>query len=107
MKSSIYWMLFQILIGIWLLFSPVVLGLRELKAIMVNDMVLGGIVIVIGIAMIVYDFYQGEDSERMSEELHSGTQGRKKKGFGKEGTGRSTGGRESHGTFGWFFLGGE
>lgn len=73
MKSSIYWMLFQILIGIWLLFSPVVLGLRELKAIMVNDMVLGGIVIVIGIAMIVYDFYQGEDSERMSEELHSGT----------------------------------
>ena len=73
MKSSIHGMLFQILIGIWLLFSTVVLGLRELKVIMVNDMVLGGIVIVIGIAMIVYDFCQGEDSERMSEELHSGT----------------------------------
>jgi len=59
MKSSIHGMLFQILIGIWLLFSTVVLGLRELKVIMVNDMVLGGIVIVIGIAMIVYDFCQG------------------------------------------------
>jgi uncharacterized membrane protein HdeD (DUF308 family) len=73
MKSLIYWMLFQILIGIWLLFSPLVLGLSEEKAITVNNMVLGGIVIVIGIAMIVYDFYQGEDSERLSEELHSGT----------------------------------
>ena len=66
-------MLFQILIGIWLLFSSLVLGLREEKTITVNNMVLGGIVIVIGIAMIVYDFYQGENSERLSEELHSGT----------------------------------
>ena len=73
MKSLIYWMLFQILIGIWLLFSPLVLGVRELEAMTVNDMVLGGIVILLGIAMIVYDFYRGEGPERLSEELHSGT----------------------------------
>lgn len=73
MKNLVYWMLFQIAIGIWLLFSPLVLGVRELSAITVNDMVLGGIVIALAIGMIVYDFYQGEDSERLSEELHSGT----------------------------------
>ncbi len=73
MKSLIYWMVFQILVGIWLVFSPVVLGLRQLNAMTVNDMVLGGIVIFLGIAMIVYEFYRGEDSEHLSEELHAGT----------------------------------
>ncbi len=73
MKSLVYWMLFQILLGIWLLFSPLVLGAGEVRGMTVNDMILGGIVIALGIATIVYDFYRDEDSERLSEELHSGT----------------------------------
>ncbi len=73
MKSLVYWMVFQIIIGLWLVFSPVVLGSKELNAMTANDMLLGGIVITLAIGMIVYDFYRDEDSEHLSDELHSGT----------------------------------
>ena len=38
MKSLIYWMVFQILIGIWSFISPFVMGFGEVTGVAVNNM---------------------------------------------------------------------
>ncbi len=49
MKTLFYVMMFQVLVGIWLIISPFVLGYKEMAAVTINDLVFGGVVIIIGI----------------------------------------------------------
>jgi hypothetical protein len=49
MKNLFYVMLFQVLVGIWLIVSPFVLGYREITNMTINDLVFGGIVVIVGI----------------------------------------------------------
>jgi len=51
MKNLIYLMVFQVLVGIWLIISPFVLGYREITNMTINDLVFGGIVVILGIAV--------------------------------------------------------
>jgi uncharacterized membrane protein len=48
-KSMITLMVFQILVGIWLIISPFVLGYRQIATMTANDVVFGGVVIILGI----------------------------------------------------------
>ncbi len=50
MKNLLYLMVFQVLVGIWLIISPFVLGYREITNMSINDLVFGSIVIILGIA---------------------------------------------------------
>jgi hypothetical protein len=49
MKNLFYLMVFQVLVGIWLIISPFVLGYREFGTMTINDLVFGAIVVIIGI----------------------------------------------------------
>ena len=51
MGSLRYWMIFQVVLGIWLIVSPFVLGFREITTMTVNDVVLGAIVAILGLVM--------------------------------------------------------
>ncbi len=51
MKSMIYLMVFQVLVGIWLIVSPFVMGYREITNMTINDLVFGAIVVILGIAV--------------------------------------------------------
>ena len=74
MKSLIYWMVFQMLIGAWLFVSPFVTGFRELTGPSILNMALGVITVLIGLATVMYEVYQknenpcdrGEPQERTS-----------------------------------------
>jgi hypothetical protein len=48
MGSLRYWMIFQVVLGIWLIVSPFVLGFRELTNMTINDIILGAIVAILG-----------------------------------------------------------
>ena len=50
MKNLFYVMVFQVLVGIWLMISPFVLGFKEISNMTINDLVFGAIVAIIGIA---------------------------------------------------------
>jgi multisubunit Na+/H+ antiporter MnhE subunit len=50
MKNLLYVMVFQVLVGIWLMISPFVMGFKEITSMTVNDLVFGAIVAIIGIA---------------------------------------------------------
>jgi hypothetical protein len=60
MRSLIYWMVLQMLIGIWLFISPFVMGFRELTGVAVNNMVFGAIVVILGLGVSLYEFYHTE-----------------------------------------------
>jgi hypothetical protein len=60
MKSLIYWMIFQMLIGIWLFISPFVMGFREVTGVTVNNMVFAAIVVILGLVVSLYEFYHRE-----------------------------------------------
>jgi hypothetical protein len=62
MRSLIYWMILQILIGIWLFISPFLMGFRELTSVAVNNMVFGAIVVILGIGVSLYRSYPPEGS---------------------------------------------
>jgi len=62
MRSLIYWMILQILIGIWLFISPFLMGFRELTRVAVNNMVFGAIVVILGIGVSLYESYHQEES---------------------------------------------
>lgn len=49
MKNLFYVMVFQVLVGIWLIISPFVLGYREITNMTANDLVFGAIVVILGI----------------------------------------------------------
>ena len=51
MGSLRYWMIFQVVLGIWLIVSPFVLGYREITSMSLNDMILGAIVAILGLVM--------------------------------------------------------
>ncbi len=49
MKNLFYLMVFQVLVGLWLIISPFVLGYREITNMTINDLVFGAIVVILGI----------------------------------------------------------
>ncbi len=51
MGSLRYWMILQIVLGIWLAVSPFVLGFREITSMTMNDMVLGAIMVILGLVV--------------------------------------------------------
>lgn len=54
MKNLFYTMVFQILVGIWLMVSPFVLGYREVTSMTTNNMIFGAIVLILGIGVAYY-----------------------------------------------------
>lgn len=48
-----YWMVFQILLGIWLIISPFALGFREITSMTVNDVILGAVVAILGLVVAI------------------------------------------------------
>lgn len=52
MRKLFYLMVFQILVGIWLMISPFVLGYREITGLTTNNMIFGAIVLILGIGEI-------------------------------------------------------
>ncbi len=50
-KNLIGWMVFQILVGIWLLISPFVLGFSGARSADVNSIIFGIVVILIALGM--------------------------------------------------------
>ncbi len=54
MRRLFYLMMFQILIGIWLMISPFVLGYREITGITTNNLVFGALVLLLGIGVVSY-----------------------------------------------------
>jgi hypothetical protein len=51
MRNLVYLMVFQILVGIWLMVSPFVLGYREITGLITNNMIFGAMVLVIAIGV--------------------------------------------------------
>jgi hypothetical protein len=51
MGSLRYWMIFQVLVGVWLAVSPFALGYREITSMTINDMLLGAIVVILGLVV--------------------------------------------------------
>ena len=51
MKNLIYLMVFQVLVGIWLIISPFVMGYRQITNMTINDLVFGAIVVILGIGV--------------------------------------------------------
>lgn len=54
MRNLLYLMVFQILVGLWLMVSPFVLGYREITSITTNNRIFGAIVLILGIGAIYY-----------------------------------------------------
>ncbi len=55
MGSLRYWMVFQAVLGIWLVFSPFFLGYREITSMTINDMIVGAIMVILGLAVAFTD----------------------------------------------------
>jgi hypothetical protein len=51
MESLGYWMIFQVVLGIWLIISPFALGFREVTGMAINDVIVGGVVAILGLAV--------------------------------------------------------
>ncbi len=51
MGSLRYWMIFQVVLGIWLIVSPFALGFREISSMTINDVILGAIVAILGLVV--------------------------------------------------------
>lgn len=64
MESLRYWMIFQILVGIWLIVSPFALGFREITGMTVNDVILGAIVAILGLAVAIIGLPEVRHSEK-------------------------------------------
>ncbi len=77
MKNLIYWMILQMIIGIWLFISPFVMEFREMTAIALNDMLLGAVVIALGLGVFLYESAEGEAFSTMGSELHMSSSLRK------------------------------
>ena len=62
MKSLIYWMVLQMLVGIWLFISPFVMEFREMTRVSDNNMVVGAVVFILGLSVALYEhYYRGEE----------------------------------------------
>jgi len=51
MRNIVYMTVFQILVGIWLMVPPFVLGYREITSLTTNNMIFGAIVLILGIGI--------------------------------------------------------
>jgi hypothetical protein len=51
MGSLGYWMIFQVVLGIWLIISPFALGFREVTGMAINDVIVGAGVAILGLAI--------------------------------------------------------
>ncbi len=49
MGSLRYWMIFQVVVGIWLAASPYFLGYREISTMTLNNIIVGGIMAILGL----------------------------------------------------------
>ncbi len=58
------WMIFQVLVGIWLMVSPFVLGCREVMSMTANDIIFGAVVAILGLVFIFMGFPQWRHRER-------------------------------------------
>ncbi len=67
MKSLVYWMGFQMLIGIWLFISPFVMGFNEMTHIAINNMVLGALVAILGLGFSLFEYHQEESLSRVEQ----------------------------------------
>ncbi len=54
MRNLLYLMVFQILVGLWLMVSPFVLGYREITSITTNNLIFGAIVLILGVGVAYY-----------------------------------------------------
>lgn len=70
MKRIIYGMVFQILIGIWLLVSPAALQFKDLPGVAFNNMLLGAIVVILGLGVLMEKTGKGETFSGMGHDLH-------------------------------------
>jgi hypothetical protein len=64
MASLRYWMIFQILLGIWLIVSPFALGFREITSMTVNDVILGAIVGILGLVVAITGLPEAGHAEK-------------------------------------------
>ena len=62
MRSLVYWMILQIVVGVWLFISPFLMGFRDLTRVALNNMVFGAIVVILGIGVSLYRSHHQEDS---------------------------------------------
>ncbi len=69
MKSLIYWATCQLIVGVWLLFSPLLLGFTGMKVATFNDMMVGSLVVILGLAVSLFALYDRED---LGREFHEG-----------------------------------
>jgi hypothetical protein len=51
MESLRYWMIFQMVLGVWLIISPLALGFREVTSMTINDGILGTLVVILGLVV--------------------------------------------------------
>jgi hypothetical protein len=51
MVSLRYWMIFQAIVGVWLVISPFVLGSKEMMPISINNIIVGAIVAILGLGV--------------------------------------------------------
>ena len=64
MKSLFYsWMVFQLLVGIWMFFSPFLLGFGDTH-LATNNMIFGALVVILGVGTVFYELYHKERFER-------------------------------------------
>jgi hypothetical protein len=58
-------MTFQILVGIWMFFSPFIFRYTEFMGATTNNMIFGAIVALLGFGVSLYEFYHKEDVARV------------------------------------------
>lgn len=59
-----YWMIFQVLVGIWLIVSPFALGFREITSMALNSIILGAIVAILGLFVAFIGLGEWRHSEK-------------------------------------------
>ncbi len=68
MKKLIYWMSLEILLGIWLFFSPWVLGFQGAGAAAMNSRIMGVVLMALGAGTTIYAISAGGGPERRDSE---------------------------------------
>ncbi len=65
MKKLMYWMILQMLIGVWMFVSPYALGFKDLTGAAFNNMLFGVIVVLLGLGVFLYETSQSRTFKRM------------------------------------------
>ncbi len=60
MKSLIYFLILQMLIGIWLFISPFVMGFEEMTGVAINSVVGGAIVVIPELGVSLREYHHRE-----------------------------------------------